>query len=231
MDLVLTKKKKKKVAQDTLAATVEEHDGDLDLTAKKKPKKKKKKADEDDEDDETEAVDATATGEDEPLDMDDERDYTYKELLTRIFDRMNKDKPELAGRGKRVMMQPPQVAPYGSRKTIFINFTDICNTMQRQAEYVLSFLLAELGTQGSIDGQQRLVLKGRFTPKGVENIIRRYISDYVSCKMCRSPDTVLSRDQATRVWWLDCQSCGARKTVEAIKAGYQAQIGKRRAMK
>lgn len=54
--------------------------------------------------------------------MDDERDYTYKELLTRIFDRMNKDKPELAGRGKRVMMQPPQVAPYGSRKTIFINF-------------------------------------------------------------------------------------------------------------
>ena len=96
--------------------------------------------------------------------------------------------------------------------------------MQRQAEHVLSFLLAELGTQGSIDGQQRLVLKGRFTPKvngpssgqlsnavlqriaiysaepaaeltltpppgcpkGVENIIRRYISDYVSCKMCRS---------------------------------------------
>ena len=28
-------------------------------------------------------------------------------------------------------------------------------------------------------------LKGRFTPKGVENIIRRYISDYVTCKMCR----------------------------------------------
>ena len=74
-------------------------------------------------------------------------------------------------------------------------------------------------------------VQGRFTQKGVENIIRRYITEFVSCSMCRSPDTVLSRDAATRVWWMECQSCNARKTVETIKAGYQAQFGKRRAMR
>ena len=26
-------------------------------------------------------------------------------------------------------MKPPQVAPYGSRKTIFMNFVEICSTM------------------------------------------------------------------------------------------------------
>ena len=55
----------------------------------------------------------------------------------------------------------------------------------REPEHCLSYLLAELGTSGSIDGQQRLVLKGRFTPKGVENIIRRYIVEYVTCKLCK----------------------------------------------
>lgn len=75
------------------------------------------------------------------------------------------------------------------------------------------------------------MLKGRFTPKGVENIIRRYISEYVTCKMCRSADTILSRDQSTRLYYMECQSCMSRRSVPPIKMGFQAQIGKRRAMK
>lgn len=42
----------------------------------------------------------------------------------------------------------------------------------------MAFLLAELGTSGSLDGQQRLVVKGRFAPKNFEGILRRYISTY-----------------------------------------------------
>ncbi|KAI8559115.1 hypothetical protein RHMOL_Rhmol04G0148900 [Rhododendron molle] len=37
------------------------------------------------------------------------------------------------------------------------------------------FLLAEMGTSGSLDGQQRLVIQGRFVPKNFEGILRRYI--------------------------------------------------------
>lgn len=40
----------------------------------------------------------------------------------------------------------------------------------------MNFLLAEMGTSGSLDGQQRLVIKGRFAPKNFEGILRRYIS-------------------------------------------------------
>jgi translation initiation factor 2 subunit 2 len=171
LDISMLKKKKKKKP---VAAPVEEDDDDdLELTTKKKKKAKKKKKTLDDEEDE---------------DEDDDRDYTYKELLDRVFSKILKDRPELQDK-KRTRMKPPQVAPYGSRKTIFINFVEICSTMHREPEHCLSYLLAELGTSGSIDGQQRLVLKGRFTPKGVENIIRRYISEYVTCKMCRKLPT------------------------------------------
>jgi hypothetical protein len=55
-----------------------------------------------------------------------------------------------------------------------------------------------------------LVTKGSFSSKGKcgVHISRRY----VSCHMYRSPDTVLSCEHATRVWWLDYHVCGARKT-------------------
>ncbi|KAG2290891.1 hypothetical protein Bca52824_037560 [Brassica carinata] len=38
------------------------------------------------------------------------------------------------------------------------------------SEYML------LGTSGSLNGQQRLVVKGRFAPKNSEKILLRYIS-------------------------------------------------------
>lgn len=47
--------------------------------------------------------------------------------------------------------------------------------MHRQPDHVIQFLFAELGTTGSVDGSQRLVIKGRFQPKQLENVLRRYI--------------------------------------------------------
>ena len=43
----------------------------------------------------------------------------------------------------------------------------------------MTFLLAEMGTSGSLDGKQRLVVKGIFAPKNFEGILRRYISKYI----------------------------------------------------
>jgi translation initiation factor 2 subunit 2 len=48
--------------------------------------------------------------------------------------------------------------------------------MNRTEEHVQSFLLAELGTSGSVDGNRRLIIKGRFQQKQIENVLRKYIS-------------------------------------------------------
>ena len=50
--------------------------------------------------------------------------------------------------------------------------------MHRQPDHVMTFLLAELGTSGLLDGQQRLAVKGLFAPKNFEVILHRYISKY-----------------------------------------------------
>jgi translation initiation factor 2 subunit 2 len=90
-------------------------------------------------------------------------------------------------------------------------------------------LFAELGTSGSVDGSKRLVIKGRFQQKQIENVLRRYIVEYVTCKTCRSPDSELTKGE-NRLSFVTCNSCGSRRSVSAIKTGFSAQVGKRRRM-
>ena len=106
------------------------------------------------------------------------RDPTYDELLSRFFHLLHQHNPELAGDKKRYTIVPPQVAREGTKKTVFANIIDICRRMHRQPEHVIQFLYAELGTQGSIDGAQRLIMKGRYTQKQIENVLRKYISEF-----------------------------------------------------
>lgn len=120
--------------------------------------------------------------------------------------------------------------------------------MKRTDEHVTQFLFAELGTSGSVDGSRRLVIKGRFQQKQIENVLRRYIVEYVTCKVsyttsvlflflipgliiflktCRSPDTELNKGE-NRLYFVTCNSCGSRRSVTAIKTGFSAQVGKRK---
>ncbi|OMO99917.1 Translation initiation factor IF2/IF5 [Corchorus olitorius] len=156
-----------------------------------------------------------------------DRDYRYEELLGRVFNILRENNPELAGDRRRTVMRPPQVLREGTKKTVFVNFMDLCKTMHRQPDHVMAFLLAELGTSGSLDGQQRLVVKGRFAPKNFEGILRRYINEYVICLGCKSPDTILSKEN--RLFFLRCEKCGSGRSVAPIKAGFVARVGRRNA--
>ncbi|KAL5741163.1 hypothetical protein ACOSP7_027895 [Xanthoceras sorbifolium] len=152
-----------------------------------------------------------------------DRDYIYEELLSRVFDSLHENNPELAGDRRRTVMRPPQVLREGTKQTVFVNFMDLCKTMHRQAEHVMTFLLAEMGTSGSLDGQRGLVVKGSFAPKDVEGILRRYINEYVLCNSCRSPDTILTKENC--LFFLRCEQCGSGQSVAPIKAGFIARVG------
>jgi translation initiation factor 2 subunit 2 len=49
--------------------------------------------------------------------------------------------------------------------------------------------------------------------------------EYVTCKTCKSPDTLLTKEN--RIFFMACESCGSRRSVNAVKTGFQAQVGKR----
>lgn len=212
--------------QDTSVADQGETELDMDFSMKKKKKKKKPVGGEDGQDDIAgeDGVKSSQTWE------DTDRDYTYDELLKRVFDIMREKNPDMvAGEKKRFVMKPPQVMRVGTKKSSFSNFAEICKMLHRQPKHLLAFLLAELGTSGSIDGNNQLIIKGRFQQKQIESVLRRYIKEYVTCHTCRSPETILQKD--TRLYFLQCETCGSRCSVASIKSGFQAVTGKRAAIR
>ena len=110
---------------------------------------------------------------------DETKKIGYELLLSRFFTLLAQKNPDHASSGSRsYKIPPPQCLREGNKKTIFANIAEICKRMKRTDEHVTSYLFAELGTSGSVDGSRRLVIKGRFQQKQIENVLRRYISKY-----------------------------------------------------
>ncbi|XP_028391747.1 eukaryotic translation initiation factor 2 subunit 2-like [Dendronephthya gigantea] len=201
-----------------------EKDQTFDFTGKKKKKKTRTAK-------ENEVVEQVDEEEKEGTQPDyADREYTYEELLTRVFKTMKDKNPDVvAGEKRKFIMRPPQVFKIGTKKTSFANFGDICKILHRQPKHLLAYLLAELGTSGSIDSNNQLIIKGRFQQKQIESVLRRYIKEYVTCHTCRAPETILQKE--TRLYFLQCETCGSRCSVASIKSGYQAVTGRRAALK
>ncbi|KHN96963.1 eukaryotic translation initiation factor 2 beta subunit [Metarhizium album ARSEF 1941] len=223
-------------------------DGGLDLSLMKKKKKKKVKKEVGEEDDFAaklkqlevkDAEDAAATAVEESGDMDagtgiwahdETKNIGYSLLLQRFFHQLSQKNPDHTLTGtKSFKIPPPQCMREGNRKTVFANIADICKRMKRTEDHLTAYLFAELGTNGSVDGNRRLVIKGRFQQKQIEGMVRKYIIEYVTCKTCKSPDTELSKGE-NRLYFVTCNNCGSRRSVTAIKTGFSAQVGKRRKM-
>lgn len=198
----LSKKKKSKKPKDADAdadadAADGEEDGEFDPSMMKKKKKKssKKAAEGDFEAKLAEAGFAEqAAAEEKPSaeeianDLENgtgiwQHDATqsvpYSMLVTRFFSLIHSHHPDLFASGsKSYKIPPPQCLREGNRRTIFANIVDICKRMKRSDDHVMQFLFAELGTSGSVDGGGRLVIRGRFQQKQIENVLRRYIGTF-----------------------------------------------------
>lgn len=203
-------------------------DAGEDFEFKKKKKKSSKATDAFDQ--ELEAAGVTEKKEKKEkktavqVNADGEPDLTYDELLQRFFKILRENNPDLAGdrSGVKYKIPPPAVQRDGNKKTQFANVKEIADRMHRSMDHIIQFLFAELGTTGSIDGSNRLIIKGRYQQKQIESVLRRYIIEYVTCKTCKSVNTRLTKEN--RLLFLDCNSCGSRKSVSTIKVGYQAII-------
>jgi translation initiation factor 2 subunit 2 len=186
-----TKKPKDDAADDEAPAAA---DGEFDPTALKKKKKKPKKVDAGDfeaklaeagiaeketEEKETEVPEGDLEAGTGIWAHDATQAIPYSLLVSRFFSLIQSHHPDLLSSGtKSYKIPPPQCLREGNRRTIFANIADICKRMKRSDDHVMQFLFAELGTSGSVDGSRRLVIKGRFQQKQIENVLRRYIGTF-----------------------------------------------------
>ncbi|CAD7961799.1 unnamed protein product [Amoebophrya sp. A25] len=191
----------------------EEEEPILDFGKKKKKEKKEKKEKKPDQEVEEVELVETEFVAGEIID--------YEELLQRIRDIIDSNHGGLGVREKYTLT-PPEIARVGAKRTGWMNFQKICDSMNRSSEHLMSYVFAELGCDGTTAGEGQFILKGRFYPRNIESLLRKYIREYVMCSMCRSSNTTLGRDHATRLHVISCRNCGASRTCQTIKSGFHA---------
>ena len=130
----------------------------------------------------------------------------YEKLLEKGL----KDLPERAKVSERYEI-PKVKGHIEGNKTIINNFNQIVNSLHREAQHFLKFLLNELATPGKLD-DSRLILGRKLSPALINNKIEQYANIYVFCYDCGKPDTKL--DEQEGILYIRCTACGAKHKVK-----------------
>ena len=130
----------------------------------------------------------------------------YDSLLNRAIAKT----PDRETSGERFVVPRPKTFIEG-RTTVWDNFEEVRDTLNREQDHFLKFLLKEMGTAGKVEGN-RLVLQGRFTSDTIAALVDDYVSEYVRCAECGRPDTKLVKYD--RVTTLKCDACGAQRSIQ-----------------
>jgi len=200
----------------------EEEDEDSDSLdnfdfSKKKKKKKiyqtnKKKYMDSSEDSENEEESTEGKKKVAPPPTNNEK-YSYGSLVDRFYDQLYKEYPSRKTE-KVYTIPPPKVFRHGGRAVIWGNFPQTCKSMKRDREHVKAFFLRELSAIGSLDVKGRFMIKGKYTSNNIEIILKKYIREYVACRTCKKPDTVIYKKN--RLVYVKCNLCYSEKTVTSI---------------
>jgi len=126
----------------------------------------------------------------------------YDELL----DRAMADTPDIQGSEDRFTIPEPDVRQEGNA-TVYENFAETIDRLDREDGRVLRFLQNELGTSAHIDERGRARLTGEFDARRIEDAIETFADRYVRCPECGLPDTRLEAEQGAEL--IKCTACGA----------------------
>jgi translation initiation factor 2 subunit 2 len=136
----------------------------------------------------------------------------------KLLDEAKLELPEVAEAHERFVIPELDVLQEG-KTTVIRNFIDVSDTLRRDPQHVLQFLLRELGTPGNIEGR-RVVLKSKVSPAQIADKIQIYTETFVICSECGRPDTKMVKEGRTLV--LECEACGAHRPVN-VKKGSKAE--------
>ena len=133
----------------------------------------------------------------------------YDDALNRGLDRA----PDIEDGGSRYEVPDPEVRPEGN-VTVYENFQETLDRLDRDERHVLKFFQSELGTAAKIDEKGRARFTGEFKQSRIRRALEAYVDGFVTCSECDLPDTRLVTENGTTV--LKCDACGALSAVPDV---------------
>ena len=130
----------------------------------------------------------------------------YEQLLKRARESL----PEISEEVKR--FEIPKVRGHiQGNKTIISNFYQIAETLGRDHNHLLKYVLRELATPGDLKSAA-LIIGTKVPASRINEKITQYFKEFVTCKECNRPDTKLLKEE--KITFLKCTVCGAKQPVK-----------------
>jgi len=122
--------------------------------------------------------------------------------------------PKSTGDGERFQIPAPDIMQEGKTTTLR-NFNDIAGALRRDPQHILTYLLRELGTGGTV-AEGRVIFKGRVQAPNVTEKVNLYFETFVKCHECGRPDSHFVKEGRTAI--VVCEACGASRPISAVRA-------------
>ena len=131
----------------------------------------------------------------------------YEKLLKRIEKNLTKNSKVADSRFEL----PPVDVMWEGQKTYLRNFVEYPKIMRRDTTKLLQYLSKEFAVPAERVGDSAMFI-GKRDPDDFKRLLEIYVSDYVRCLTCQSPDTRIEKEK--RIHFLICEACGAKSTIK-----------------
>ena len=103
------------------------------------------------------------------------------------------------------------VTKYEKPKTCLYKFDSICKSINRDIQLVKTFFETEMLTLTSLDGDNNLLITGRYDATKIKVILKNYIDNFVRCNECRHLNTKL--EKVSKLTFVKCNDCMSSRVV------------------
>jgi len=134
----------------------------------------------------------------------------YEKMLKLIEKNLTKHSKVTDGRFEL----PPVDVMWEGQKTYLRNFAEYPKIMRRDPTKLLQYLSKEFAVPAERVGDSAMFI-GKRDPDDFKRLLEIYVSDYIKCLACQSPDTRIEKEK--RIHFLICE---AYKTKSTIKSKY-----------
>lgn len=101
-----------------------------------------------------------------------------------------------------------------NRKTAFVNFNDVVESLGRDRDVFKRFIENYLSTSTSIDGNNILIFDLRVSEKQIMDITKSFINVYIKCPQCKKMETKIIKED--RINSIKCSNCGSKTPIQKI---------------
>ena len=144
--------------------------------------------------------------------------YDYDRLLARCIERRERDQTEMILRCQTPISIPHADLLVGQYRTIILNwksYVRLFRALTRDPHLFQQYINEYYTCQSSINQREQLTLNIRTTKTTFDNILRKFLDDYVTCLICQTAHTHLIKSDG--IWRIECQLCGSQRTVKRLK--------------